>query len=144
MDLNPAASGNPAYINFNYQRFQEMGLSLTASMTSTLPVYSGSSDPIDREKWKPLQWLENQTTGAFGPDENGDGIIDNDIVLTTPGSYVERADWIYQYVSQFVTDNTAPASTEKICDPEDAGNPTPVFQFVESWNEPNLPFPTPE
>jgi len=33
LDLNPAASGNPAYINFNYERFQEMGLSLTAEMT---------------------------------------------------------------------------------------------------------------
>jgi len=62
-------------------------------------------------------------------DEDGDGIIDIDqeIVLTTPASYVERADWIYQYVSQFVMDNTAPATTEKICDPEDEGNPTPIF-----------------
>lgn len=112
-------------------------------MTSTLPVHSGSSDPITREKWKPLQWIEDGEEG-FGPDEDNDGVVDDDIVFTTPNSYVERADWIYQYVSQFVTDNIAPSFTEKICDPEDAGNPTPIFQYVESWNEPNLPFPTPE
>ena len=138
LNLNPVSDGVPAVMDFHYQQFQELGMGISPVMTMTIPTYSGSTDPdvIVREQWRPIQWVSDGQ-GGWDPGEN----------MEAPGSYIERADWMYHYIGRYGSGTTVPNILTdcelKYCAQEEDHANLGRLHYVESWNEPNRSWTNP-